>query len=250
MGSLPFDLSSLSDDSQRLLCESLVARGHAVFESIAAAYLGKRQRPPVSITLPHSPLFNASAHVVGKHHFIDINIATVLLLQVLFQKLLSSSSVVPELAPSPDRMRNRKAPFIRDLGNSSVDAELEISLDLNRHSVAVVLQDFCAWFIVLHEISHLICGHCQGMRHFLANRRCMNSLESNCCFRGGVRSQTYFSLRYSDPRLFGALQLMPDPVLALGRLLIQTIKRTNILTPFAQLLLLSQRLWCGHEYLE
>jgi len=166
MDSLPFDLSSLSDDSQRLLCESLVARGHEVFESIAAAYLGKRQRPPVSITLRHSPLFNASAHVVGKHHFIDVNIATILLLQVLFQKLLSSSSVVPELSPSPDRMRNWKAPFIRDLGNSSVDAELEISLDPNRHSVAVVLQDFCAWFIVLHEISHLICGHCQGMRHF------------------------------------------------------------------------------------
>lgn len=43
---------------------------------------------------------------------------------------------------------------------------------------------------------------------------------------------------------------MPDPVLALGTLLIQAIKWTNILTAFAQLLLLSQRLWCGHEYLE
>jgi len=43
---------------------------------------------------------------------------------------------------------------------------MTIHLDYKRHSVALILQDFCAWFIVLHEISHLICGHCRGTTHF------------------------------------------------------------------------------------
>lgn len=162
----PFDLTTLGKSAQRSLCESLISRGIEALDSLAAAYLPDREKPQVEIRFTHSPLFNASISKVSEGHTIDIHIAIPLLLQALFGKLLSSPEVVPELPFIPQETSRWSAPFVRDLGAAMIDDELSINLDPNRQVVAQVMQDFCCWFVVLHEISHLVCGHAQGASHF------------------------------------------------------------------------------------
>lgn len=161
-----FDLSKLSA-GQRVLCETLAGRGHEVLRSLATAY-GKRTREKdIHISFLHSSTFNASAY--SGH--IDVHIASILLLKALFERLLSSTKVMRELPHSKSKTRTWTTPFISDLRNSASDSEFNIALDLSRQTVAMVLQDFCASFIMIHEVAHHASGHCRGVAHFFDQPR-------------------------------------------------------------------------------
>ena len=161
-----FDISNLSSPEQRRLCESLILRGDEVVGSLGAAYLRNHQIPKVKFAFRKSPFFNASAQKRRDGYFIDVHIASVLLLEVLFNKLLSSPQILPELANSLESPPRFKVPFITDLSSGVVDSEFVVALNARRQAVAYILQDFCIWFVLLHEICHVVCGHCRGVRHF------------------------------------------------------------------------------------
>lgn len=162
-----FDLSTLPEFSRRI-CESLGERCTEVTNSLASGYLNRSSVPDVRLFFKASPTFNASARHINEEHQIDIHIATILLLNVLFERLLSSPIVIPHLQAPGDMSRPFSVPFVKDLTNPSVDSNFTILLNEERRHVAWILQDFCATFILLHEIAHVASGHCQANTHYFS----------------------------------------------------------------------------------
>jgi len=91
-----------------------------------------------------------------------------LLSKVLFEKIFSSSKVLPELPFSDHSSSILSVPFVKNLSNPTLDSEFAISLTAPRRTVARVLQDFCSTFILLHEIAHVVCGHCPAHFHYFS----------------------------------------------------------------------------------
>lgn len=131
-----FDPNELQSKLQRTLCETLLGCGQEVADSLASAYLAGSSPPTMRFEYHRSMYFNAFAQSQRSRHVIGINIAAVVLLQVLFQRLLSSADIVPEL-PAPDQaIRGWEAPFVTDVGAGTIDASVPIRLDDDRFFVA------------------------------------------------------------------------------------------------------------------
>ena len=162
-----FDLKSLPELSRRT-CESLSERCTEVVNSLASGYLKHSSVPNVRLFFRASPTFNASARSIQGHHQIDIHIATILLLNVLFERLLSSPLVIPGLSAPGTIYKPISVPFVKDLTNPAVDSDFTILLNPERRQVAWILHDFCATFILLHEIAHVASGHCRANTHYFS----------------------------------------------------------------------------------
>lgn len=111
-----FDPDEIQSRLQRTLCETLRGRSQEVAASMASAYRPGKTLLVMRFEYHRSMYFNAFAQSRRGRHVVGIDIAAVVLLQVLFQRLLSSADFLPEL-PEVDRaIGGWEVPFVNDVG--------------------------------------------------------------------------------------------------------------------------------------
>lgn len=157
-----FDLNSLPYSYLKDICKNLHIRGEEAAGSLAKSYNADGTYGSVQFDYLNSPEFNAFARSGEQDHFVEVNIGCMFLLDVLLKRLFSSKHIVPEVPTKQESIERYKLPFIADIKKGKIDCGYEFELDDNRFFISYAMQDFCSTFIVMHELSHVICGHTRG----------------------------------------------------------------------------------------
>ncbi len=163
--SLPtFDPATLGDEGIRREFEFLERRARSACQSLQDAF-GK-PIDAVSFRYIDDREYNAYAGLVSGRYQVELNAAVPLFNLALFYGLLSDKRFLPRLDSAGMAASHFTVPFAIDPSDFERTAEWKVSCSPIRAFAAGTLADICSTFVVLHELGHVLCGHCEGIKHF------------------------------------------------------------------------------------
>ncbi len=184
-----FDISTISDPALKDQYDRLKKRGESTAGAIQKAY----SLPSISIDFDSSSDFNASAGSEGKGYAIRLNSAVPLLIYLVFEKLFSFPTILPEISSTDEPVSDYSVPFIVDPGDINARQEWEIQLTELRSFTARMLADISMTYILLHEFGHVLCGHVEGNKHYNGSSKILelNAMPSTGDFKSSDRNQAW-----------------------------------------------------------
>lgn len=159
-----FDPGSLQDEGIRREFVFLEHRAQEVARSVLLAY--DKPEDAIMFRYINEREFNAFAGLSEQRYLIELNAGVPLFNLLLFYGLMSNSKFLPDLDLSGTAVSNFTVPFVIDPADFDRRAMWEVRCNEIRAFAAGTLADMCSTFVVLHEFGHVLCGHCDAMRHF------------------------------------------------------------------------------------
>lgn len=112
--------------------------------------------------------FNAAAWPDGDRMQVGLGAAVLPLLNVLFGAILSDRRVLAGLSGAAADAAPVPA-FVYDPAEFGKPLAVELHLDGEKALAAGVLADLCISYVYLHEMGHILCGHCEAGEHLFGS---------------------------------------------------------------------------------
>lgn len=158
----PFDIRAISDEGLRREYVFLQGRTEGLAGSISRAY--GEGRKPIEFSYIDDRSFNAYAGQSDRAFTIEINAAVPLFTVILFARIFSDPSVMPQLGSNEGGPVKFEIPAIIDPMDFDRRKDWKVRLSSIRSFAAGTLADMCSTFIACHELGHIISGHVDALQ--------------------------------------------------------------------------------------